>query len=1032
MPYLKQLGLPCWTPEQVPKVISLTAQTSAASASYFLAAHSPFRKITDAKSSGHTLSEEEVFKEIFSKARGQVQAFVKGEPGTGKSHLIRWLKLRSDYAAHQKEDGLERFKLVLVTRGNGSLKDALGQIVHQLGKEFEQHLAQVRGAIDRLSDATARATLLAELALELDSRWTNERGRPALDRKLLHLGQSLRANGVGRWLKRDGGVIHQVIQRLTEQSTVEQRESPLLFSPEDFDVPAAYLSPSENPGQVIEFAEDLKEEQDTREVVARTVNIALDHAIGGLTGLKGSDLLEVFTEIRRQLGPKRSLALFIEDVSVTGLDQDVVNAFEPRDAAGLCRMVAVLGITTNAWDSPRMPDNLKQRATHIYEVGGETVNQWVANADDVTKFTARYLNAVRLGEDEIHEIAQERFDGDIRRSHCEKCNLRVQCHEVFGKVDFGGGVVVGMFPFSKTAPQAMLQGLSEARYKSQRGLLDRILLPALDQSFKTLSNQEFPRPQVFAVQTPAFPVWTGFLNRFCNGARWNDDRKSRLRFLAQFWVRGGTAEELATALKPFLQPLGLPEFSSKVADKPPDMEGSGVGKAPTPPVPPPVSDPESDRLLALLDTWKAGQQLKEDNKFRDLLGDFFNKSIVWQDFRYIPIAEKKRLITGNKFPRIEDQVMRPGGTYFFDFKRSSETYDLLQSLLLFSRSPDKTWGFEHGELHKRALSRWLRKHRKRVINSVQPEPQAIAQKSLRSAVQFLALTTLVRDRKKLPENRAERITSVFGAVWQPSEKPVALSSELQAILSDLEQRHSTIREFVIQEVGSGQGDASPRDFIDPLPVLTLLDAFDAHIKFEPPPQEAELNFWSSRFVAVKSLRMGAFAAIPSHLDKERVAIDNAITAAREFIHTAGFDTSNFRNGLEACLAELIEVVGLQKGTQHKRAILPMPNDTFDQLWQKKLIQNSDVRSSWATAINKALEVSVGKDPACLVAFNPAKLKECVDAFRIVEKHLDLVDKHMRDEESQKDAGGDSRSKLLGALKQIEDLSDPKEKSEPPA
>src|SRR5262245_23469762 len=220
MSYPEKLGQPCWSLEQVRKVISLTAQTNAESAPYFLAAHSPFERIIDAKAGARQLTEEQVFQELFSAARGQVQAFVRGEPGTGKSHLIRWLKLRAEYAARHREAGLDAFKLVLVSRGNGSLKDALGQIVSQLGPAYEKHIQRVRGAIERLSEATARATLLAELALEIGTRWTNERGRVPLDRNLRHLGQALRANGFGRWLTRDGGIVDKVIKRLTERSSI--------------------------------------------------------------------------------------------------------------------------------------------------------------------------------------------------------------------------------------------------------------------------------------------------------------------------------------------------------------------------------------------------------------------------------------------------------------------------------------------------------------------------------------------------------------------------------------------------------------------------------------------------------------------------------------------------------------------------------------------------------------------------------------------------------------------------------------------
>ena len=432
MPHPNNFGMPCWTQEQVSKVISLTAQTSASSASYFLAAHSPFRQIIDGKSLGSTLNEEEVFKNVFSKARGQVQAFVRGEPGTGKSHLIRWLKERSEYAARQKADGLANFQLVIVTRGNGSLKDALGQIVQQLGRDFERHISRVQGAIDRLSDQTARATLLSELALELSTRWTNEHRRAPLEKRLRHLGDALNAPGIGRWLKRDGGVIHQVIRRLTEQSTAEDRENFPSFNLADLDIPPAYLSPAQNPGEAIQLADDMAEELETKELAVSALNTALADAVRALTGLKGDDLVKIFTEIRRQLGPKKSLGVFIEDVSVTGLDQDVINAFEPREADGLCRMVAILGITDNGW--LRLPDNLRQRATHIYEVGGSTVTQWASDAVEVAKFTARYLNAVRSSDEDIAAAAEDRFEGNIRKSACDGCLSKSDCHQVLAKL----------------------------------------------------------------------------------------------------------------------------------------------------------------------------------------------------------------------------------------------------------------------------------------------------------------------------------------------------------------------------------------------------------------------------------------------------------------------------------------------------------------------------------------------------------------------------------------------------------------------
>lgn len=1012
-----QLGQPCWALEQVPKVIQQTAQTTAASAASFLAAHSPFRKITDAKTAGRTLSEEEVFKDIFSSARGQVQAFVTGQPGTGKSHLIRWLKERSEYASRDKQSSAERPRVVLVTRGNGSLKDALGQIVRQLGQEFERHVNRVQGAIDRLSDRTARAMLLSELALEVDTRGSNEHGHAPLHGSLQHLGQALRSNGFGDWMKRDGGVIHSVIQRLTDSSTVEDRETFPAFTPKDFEVPHTYLQPGANARQVLDFAEDLAEEPETRELAAKTLNTALQDAIRAMTGIKGDDLLTIFTEIRRQLGPDRVLVVLIEDVSVTGLDQDVVNAFEPRDGEGLCRMVAVLGLTENGWDM--LPDNLKQRSTHVYEVGGSTVQQWASDPQEIAKFTARYLNAVRSTEEEIQAIAEDRFEGDIRRSHCEECACRQECHAAFGKVEFDGGVEVGMFPFSTQAPYHLLKNLSEDRYRSQRGLLDRVLLSALQRSFDNLQSRRFPRPQMFPVNRPASTIWAGFENRYCGGAAWNSEQKERLRFLAQFWVNANTPDVLAAELQPLLRPLDLPSFSSEpvIVARSPDQSKPTGGKIDVP-SPPPAEDRELTRLLNLLEAWFGGQPLQEDSKFRDLLGAFLSRSIVWEDHQGFPIVEKKRLVYGNTFPKIEGQRSSPRGAYTFDFPRTQETRDLLQSLLMLSRSPDKTWGFPDGELHKRAVSRWLRKHQAQAIKSVQPELPSIAQESLRAAVQALALTALLRDRKKLPEGRVDRIAAIFTPSWSATARPVVLSSELADIVSDLEQKSLGLREFLVNELGAGQGDASPKDFINPVPILDLLNDFEKRFAFDTLPVEVASSYWGPRFEAVKTFSRGAFASIPDRLDKEHQALAVAVASVRSFVEDAGFPDGDLRAGLEACLAELNQLIELQRGAQRRSGILPLPNSQFDELWQKKWLQVADVRSSWGAAVGRALELTQSKSPYDLAVFQVAKLKECMESLRLAEQHLNLVDQEMKVQEDQVGPQGDARGQLLDALDEI--------------
>jgi hypothetical protein len=109
--------------------------------------------------------------------------------------------------------------------------------------------------------------------------------------------------------------------------------------------------------------------------------------------------------------------------------------------------------------------------------------------------------------------------------------------------------------------------------------------------------------------------------------------------------------------------------------------------------------------------------------------------------------------------------------------------------------------------------------------------------------------------------------------------------------------------------------------------------------------------------------------------------------------------------------------------------LPIANEQFDDLWKRKQLQTSDVRSSWGSNVKRSLELSKGKNLSEVAAFNGAKLKECVDSLRIVAHHLNLVDNELKVQEEQVGPQGDSREQLLGKLDEIATLLHADEKGE---
>ena len=105
---------------------------------------------------------------------------------------------------------------VLIRRRTGSLKDALEQLIEQLGPSYAKYLTPVKNALEKISAETAREKLANELSLEVGSRRA-DRGKPPLPKLLRHLDQACKAGGFSRWLCRSGGVIDQRIKLLTQE-----------------------------------------------------------------------------------------------------------------------------------------------------------------------------------------------------------------------------------------------------------------------------------------------------------------------------------------------------------------------------------------------------------------------------------------------------------------------------------------------------------------------------------------------------------------------------------------------------------------------------------------------------------------------------------------------------------------------------------------------------------------------------------------------------------------------------------------------
>lgn len=984
------LGQPCWTADAVGRSITSVARLDKNLTHYFLATHAPVARIRD-ETRRVLVAEHDVFARLLDPSRSDVLMIVHGEPGTGKSHLIRWLHLRCQY--EQAEGRLETLMPVLVQRRTGSLKDALEQIVDQLPAEFAHHLDRVRDAIGTLSADAARAKLTNELQVELGANWT-ARGHAPRPAELQALDETCLSTGFRTWLMREGGVIDRTVRQLTEQSDVTDRLHLPAFTTVDFEVPAALQA--NNTVAVQGLIDELEFTPELRAKAAEYFNRALRPAIKEMSGLGGARLRDVFAGVRRDLKAQgKDLAVFIEDVSVmAALDEDILNAVEPDPKAEFCRLVAVVGMTEVGLR--RVRDNQLSRATDFLSLGGDVLAAWREDRDAVARFAARYLNIVRLEEAGVREVAARRQgNSDVTTSACDGCPVMEVCHATFGSVSFGEAAV-GLFPFTTAAPQRFLTHLDEQRRgvrQNARGLLEHVLRPVLADS-ESLDTRAFPRARL-AVDLSVPVYWYDFEHTYCGG--WSEEDRARLRLLAQGWITADTADAAAQALTPLLRPLGFGSFTSPTLRKPGQPPPSVPGNDPPPPPPPSSPPPQSQDLQMLLDNldaWKRGQRLDKDDEPRTLVHDLLRSGIPWEEER-VPAHVISALMADKRYVRFENQRSNPIGLFVLDLPRNEATAALVAALGRFKYLGGRTWEYRRSEVDKRTVSRWLRQNRSRVVAALQPAAPLTTEAPIAHAVRTLSVAAVLRRGSGLPPDSAGLLCELLSDA--DTALPVAsLSPDDEAAVARVQNARVAAKEFVVKELNRPQGTGGIL-FIDPIPILAHARRTLEHERVDAldPEYTANGRYWKSRYVGTAGAA-AATADLGPLLDTRRVAIKQGLRTVQLALVEAGLGRGKMATDIAAYGRQMAALIDAQKTTVG----LSWPD--LPALRQA-LEQRAD---TWAALLPAAKEVADGATPLPLLTFAAEPFRAAVRVLEQADLFFRALDREVTSQEAKLNADGD--------------------------
>ncbi len=848
----------CWKPERIGRVIAKAALD--VDRATFLATHMSMRDIVYEKSPlqiPHT-SEQDFLNELNRMAREDSHVFtvVKGIPGTGKSHLIRWL-----YERYRQDHSNDR--VLLIERANTSLKKTIQQIIESgifESRSLSEQLKQLKNAADALSRDGLADTLLGHLLVATNEvEWDEQLHQRIAKEKIYSF---LLDKTVREHLKRDNGPIDRVVRYLQEGQGIERSETPG-FEPDDL-----ILSPhqrgiirQEGYREVGDVADDInRENTKQRDQLTRYLNFLLKaYAIGRTTNLAAADLRDMFNDLRRTLLKEgQNLALFIEDITAfTGIDAGLIDVLITQHTGGdnkqFCRLTSVIGIT-DGYFTDSIPANIRERISHQLTLSarsGRGESDMLQQEATLVEFVAHYLNAIRLDAQVLERWEQDNPILSSLPNACTACSHRIACHRAFGSVNITSEEAdvnqqVGLYPFNATALTRMYNNLESNIFRTPRVLLDNILAFILQSHGDKVGKGKFPP----SADTLAPKIDLQEFDPTSHGRIVEQQGKydaDRLKTLFLFWGNrnvsrdgntiGGLTSDIFTAFDLLEIEGRIPESNIQTAPKAilPEvvMESSATEQI----VQPQKTIKRQSEYTDDISRWFTGGYLASQsaNKLLQWLTEVF-LGIDWQAYN-IPPSRIPSPNQASSYFALEGQAARIEQNQLV-FIRSSELRYALEAVANFNDKNVELEPAQYGE-YLAALDTWVRREEVRIVNFIRVRTQQnlpyemLPRLLMQEAVLLACLSGKLSNYNSVIELYAQVIATCSGTqeihdkYWDELSKikHPAIWSKLVGSLRN-NRSGAIVLEAALRQFNAPQGDGKELRFLHAGPIFQILSEFE--------------------------------------------------------------------------------------------------------------------------------------------------------------------------------------------------------------
>ena len=710
----------CWKEDRVRKVMDIEALQTPDH--IFLATHNPMTMYLQSLTEINVKQEynEQQFLQDFLKPDDFAFVVVRGEAGTGKSHLIRWLAAKIEQMPTEKTR-----KVLLIPRSGTNLRDIVERILNIMeGPRANEYRTRLADATDALGEDEARGQLLNNLATLIEYGGAAD---PAnADEGEVYTAENLPALLLDwhfrQHLLKDGAIIHKLVTHIIGQGDpIEAIEERRRFTVED--LPLNVLDIQHAGARARDYYCFLIDDKDAQRTAVGLLNHYLDAAIARMLQLNREDLERLMREVRETLANQDiELVLLIEDFAkLQGIDRQVLAAVIERPIEPgrprQCALRTALASTTGYFDN--LIATVKQRTTFSVSLDVEVGEAKPIKQTDVLSFVTRYLNATRLPEQALvdwynHVVEDEEDTDGSAPSHCKSCPHQGPCHSGFGQLNS-----FGLYPFTPKSIKRMLERVSGGSF-NPRLIIKDILRHTLENYAVSLAEGLFP-PPALAQHFGGSRIGANLRLQIRAKDSLNHDRRE---VLLDLWTDGTEIKNLDANIH---EAFEIPQLVNVEAV-------TTVQPTPQPIVPNPEAGAMPSRLegrLRQLDEWANRAQLPQEvvQEMRPLVYASVCERIPWDT--ELLIRGKFISATGGIFSRrsvnFHEAATSTKSAYGVelmigkDGRHLTEEAVALQALLKYNHYGN--WKYPGGAADFRAYARQLEEWGHAVIEQIRKRPR---------------------------------------------------------------------------------------------------------------------------------------------------------------------------------------------------------------------------------------------------------------------------------------------------------------------